>query len=219
MCLLAIVAAAIPPGISSAQTIYVDVTPGHTTNHFIPSKTLGAGIDRIPTNAIDQTLTNPSTLKQVLSAGWQPVTYRQNTDLQVEAWHWNPTGTWSDPSNKEGYFTGSPNPTGFIRYSYGYSLSHRGDDSGSGYSRLTDGDTSTYWKSDPYLASRYTGESDSMHPQWAVIDLRNYENIDTLRIAWASPYATRYLVQYWTGKDPFGGPTQGIWETFPDGEV
>ena len=168
MCLLAVFAAAVPSGTSSAQTIVVDVTPGHATNHFIPSKTLGAGIDRIPTNAIDQTLDNPATLKQVLSAGWQPVTYRQNTDLQVEAWHWNPAGTWSDPGKKEGYFTGSATPTNFIRYSFGYALPLRGDDSGSGYSRLTDGDTSTYWKSDPYLASRFTGESDAMHPQWAV---------------------------------------------------
>ena len=167
MCLLAVFAAAVPSGTSSAQTIVVDVTPGHATNHFIPSKTLGAGIDRIPTNAIDQTLDNPATLKQVLSAGWQPVTYRQNTDLQVEAWHWNPAGTWSDPGKKEGYFTGSATPTNFIRYSFGYALPLRGDDSGSGYSRLTDGDTSTYWKSDPYLASRFTGESDAMHPQWA----------------------------------------------------
>ena len=53
MYLLAIFAAAIPSGISSAQTIYVDTTPGHATNHFVPRKTLGAGIDRIPTNAID----------------------------------------------------------------------------------------------------------------------------------------------------------------------
>ena len=219
MCLLAVFAAAVPSGTSSAQTIVVDVTPGHATNHFIPSKTLGAGIDRIPTNAIDQTLDNPATLKQVLSAGWQPVTYRQNTDLQVEAWHWNPAGTWSDPGKKEGYFTGSATPTNFIRYSFGYALPLRGDDSGSGYSRLTDGDTSTYWKSDPYLASRFTGESDAMHPQWAVVDLRNYENIDTIRINWASPYATRYLVQYWTGRDPFGGPTQGAWVTFPRGQV
>lgn len=219
MCLLAIFAAAIPVGISSAQTVYVDITPSHATNRFVPSKTLGAGIDRIPTNAIDQTLTNPSALKQVFSAGWQPVTYRQNTDLQVEAWHWNPEGIWSNTKNHQGYFTGSAKPTGFIRYSYGYSLPHRGDDGGSGYSRLTDGDTSTYWKSDPYLASRFTGESDALHPQWAVLDLRNTVPIDTIKIDWAAPYATHYSIQFWTGNDPFGSPTLGVWQTFPHGEV
>ena len=218
-CLSAIFTGAVVAGVSSAQTIYVDVTPGHATNRFVPSETLGAGIDRITTDAIDKTTTNKSTLEQVLSAGWQPVTYRQNTDLQVEAWHWNSQGTWSDRNNNQGYFTGSADPAGFIRYSYGYSLPHRGDDSGSGYSRLTDGDASTYWKSDPYLASRFTGESDSLHPQWAVLDLRSFETIDTIKIAWAAPYATRYLVQYWTGGDPFGAPTLGIWQTFPHGEV
>src|SRR6202041_3187470 len=64
-------------------------------------------------------------LEQVFASGWQPVTYRQNTELAMEAWHWNPQGTWSDPSGK-GYFTGSTTPTEIIRYSYGYSLPHRG---------------------------------------------------------------------------------------------
>ncbi len=135
ICLLTSFTGAIASGVSSAETTYVDVTPGHAINHFIPNEALGAGIDRIPTNAIDGTLANPATLKEVLSAGWQPVTYSQNTDLQVEAWHWNPAGAWSDPIKNQGYFTGSAAPTSFVRYSYGYSLPHRGDGGGSGYSR------------------------------------------------------------------------------------
>ena len=74
--------------------------------------------------SIDKLFTEPAT-KQVLSAGWQTVTYRQNTELKVEAWHWNPKGTWSDPSGK-GYFTGSDTPGELIRNSYGYPLPHRG---------------------------------------------------------------------------------------------
>ena len=31
---------------AAAQTITVDVS--HSTNHFVPSETLGAGVDRIP---------------------------------------------------------------------------------------------------------------------------------------------------------------------------
>ena len=109
----------------------------------MPNQTLGAGVDRIPQEAIDKGLAQPS-LDRVLSAGWQPVSFRQNTELAVEAWHWNPQGTWSDASGK-GYFTGSANPTESIRYSYGYALPHRGfthndGTDNSGYSRLTDGD-------------------------------------------------------------------------------
>jgi hypothetical protein len=188
-----------------AQTIQVDITPAHSTNHFVPNQTLGAGIDRIPVEAIDKGLSSPI-LEKVLAAGWQPVTYRQNTELTMEAWHWNPQGSWSDPSGR-GYFTGTATPGEPIRYSYGYALPHRGttrnDGTGNaGFSRLTDGDPKSYWKSNPYLTERFTGESDS---------------IDTIRINWAEPYATHYSLQYWTGDDPIRAPTKGIWQIFPNG--
>ena len=207
---------------AAAQTIEVDTTPAHATNHFVPNQTLGAGIDRIPAEAIDKDLV-PGTLNQVLASGWQPVTYRQNTELAVEAWHWNPKGTWSDPSGK-GYFTGSATPTETIRYSYGYSLPHRGftrndGTDTSGFSRMTDGDTATYWKSNPYLSQHFTGESDSLHPQWVVIDFTQVQRVDSIRIAWAGPYATHYLIQYWTGDDPIRIPTRGVWQTFSNGTV
>ena len=187
---------------SVAQTIQVDTTPTHVTNQFIPNQTLGAGVDRIPTEAIDKDLVQPN-LDRALASGWQTVTYRQNTELAVEAWHWNPQGTWSDPSGK-GYFTGSSTPGDPIRYSYGYGLPHRGftrnDGTGNaGYSRLTDGDLNSYWKSNPYLSEAFTGESDSLHPQWIVLDLSQIQQVDSLRIARAFPYATHYTVQYWTG--------------------
>ena len=98
---------------AAAQTITVDVS--HSPNHFVPSETLGAGVDRIPAEAIDKDLLPPS-LDATLASGWQTVSYRQNTELAVEAWHWNPKGTWSDPSGK-GYFTGASVPTESLRYS------------------------------------------------------------------------------------------------------
>jgi hypothetical protein len=214
-----------------AQTIRVDITPAHATNSFVPRESLGAGIDRIPVAAIDHDL-EPATLDRVFAAGWQPVTYRQNTDLAVEAWHWNPEGTWSAAGN-QGYFTGSTNSTKLIRYSYGLALPHRGvthnDGTGNvGYSRLTDGDESTYWKSNPYLTSHFTGEDDALHPQWVVLDLNDEELVDTIKIAWAAPFATRYLVQYWNGPvdpdgkifgDPIHSPTKGTWSTFAHGAI
>jgi hypothetical protein len=207
--------------ISAAQTIDVDITPAHETNHFIPNQTLGAGIDRISVEAIDKDLT-PAALKPVFTAGWGPVTFRQNTELFVQAWHWNPKGTWSDPTGK-GYFTGATDSTDNARYSYGYDLPHRGvtrnDGTGnSGFSRLTDGDVNTYWKSNPYLTKRWTGESDSAHPQWVVMDLAQVQPVDSIRIAWADPFATDFLVQYWTAvEEPMHNPARGVWRTFPFG--
>jgi hypothetical protein len=208
----------------AAQTISVDAS--HPTNHFVPKETLGAGVDRIAVEAIDKDLLQP-TLDKTLASGWQPVTYRQNTELAIEAWHWNPQGTWSDRSDAssgKGYFTSSAEPTEMIRYSYGYALPRRGTTRNDGtdnvgFSRLTDGDVNTFWKSNPYLTQHFTGESDALHPQWVVIDLAQAQQIDSIRIAWGEPYARRYVVQYWTGEDPIKAVTRGVWQTFSQGTV
>jgi hypothetical protein len=191
----------------------------------VPKETLGAGVDRIAADAIDKDLVQPN-LERTLASGWQPVTYRQNTELAVEAWHWNPQGTWSDTSggSGKGYFTGSATPTEMLRYSYGYSLPRRGftrndGTDNVGFSRLTDGDLNTFWKSNPYLTQRFTGESDAMHPQWVVMDLAQVQQVNSIRIAWGEPFARRYVVQYWTGDDPIKAVTRGTWQTFAQGAV
>ncbi len=207
----------------NAQSIRVDVTPSHSTNTIRPTEALGAGIDRLPYGSTDKLFADDN-IKQVLSAGWNTLTYRQNTELHIEAWHWNPQGTWSDPAGK-GYFTGNASPdTEMIRHSYGYPLPHRGvtRDDGTdnvGFSRLTDGDTNSYWKSNPYLTQTFTGENDSLHPQWVIVDLASKLDVTAIRISWAEPYAAKYSVQYWAGDDPIRKPTAGVWQTFPGGAI
>jgi len=175
---------------ADAQTVTVDATPSHVVNKFSPVRALGSTVDRVPSNATD-VFFRPDQIKKVLSAGWGTISYRQNTDLFVQAWHWNPKGKWSDPAGK-GYFTGDATPTKeMIRHSYGYSLPHRGFTRNGGtefdgYSRLDDGDLQTYWKSNPYLSKEFTGEEDSLHPQWVVIALdqkENRANLFALRVA------------------------------------
>jgi len=209
-------------GAANAQRIVVDAAPSHAVNSFSPFRALGAAIDRLRTGTPDKLLTDP-VLKEILGAGWQSVTYRQNTELMVEAWHWNARGTWSNPEKQEGYFTGSAEPTEMIRHSWAYPLPHRGFSrgDGNGWSRLTDGDLTTYWKSNPYLTGDFTGEDDSLHPQWVMVDMGSKVEIDAIRIAWADPYARRYAVQFWTGDlEPFyDGTTKGTWQTFPHGAV
>jgi F5/8 type C domain len=205
-----------------AQKVVVDSTPSHVANTFSPVRSLGAAIDRLKTGTPEHLLTDPL-LKEILNAGWQTVTYRQNTELMVEAWHWNPNGAWSNAKQQEGYFVGNAEPGGEIRHSWAAPLPHRGFSrgDGNGWSRLTDGDPKSYWKSNPYLTRAFTGEDDSLHPQWVIIDLGSKMDVNAIRIAWADPYARRYSVQFWTGElEPFyDGTTKGTWQTFPSGTV
>src|SRR5450756_2090646 len=105
-------------GAASAQNIVVDAAPSHAVNAFSPFRALGGAIDRLRggntkeenEKHTERLLTDP-VLKELLGAGWQTVTYRQNTELMIEAWHWNPRGTWSNAAKQEGYFTGSAEPT------------------------------------------------------------------------------------------------------------
>jgi len=221
---------AIVPGIvlgmlalsTSAQTVHVDVTAAKAIA-FDPDKSMGTSMDILPAKQFDTIFSAPM-MKAALSAGWGPISYRQNTELTYDAWHWNPNGKWSDEAHKSGYFVGSAEPNGVLSKSYGYTLAHRGttrSDSGQEeYSRMTDGDPQTYCKSNPYLTSKFTGQPDSTHPQWVVMDFAQPLAIDAIQIAWANPYATSYLVQYWKGNaDALGKPSGGEWVEFPQGAV
>lgn len=205
-----------------AQTVHVDVSAGKALA-FDPDQAMGTSMDILSKQEFDLVYSAPI-IQEGLSAGWGPITYRQNTELTYDAWHWNPEGTWSDEKHKSGYFLGSAAPKNFLRESYGYRLTHRGttrSDSGqSEYSRMTDGDPASYWKSNPYLSGKFTGEADSANPQWVVIDFALPQDIDAIQIAWANPYATNYLVEYWTGKeDALTKQVAGAWVRFPQGEV
>ena len=175
-----------------AQQVTVDITPGHSTNSFSPLHALGAGIDRDPLNSV-HILYDPEHVATMHTAGWGPISYRLNTELSIQAWHWNPTGRWSDPGGR-GYFVGDGNSSGDIRRSFGYNLPHRGTTSNygtsGGYSMLDDGNTATYWKTDPYLDETYTGESNTLHPGWFIVDLGSKVGVNAIQIAWGDPYAT-----------------------------
>lgn len=219
--LVALVALAV---CAPAQTVKVDMTASHVANTFSPLRALGTTLDRIPSNTTD-IFFRPDQIKQILEAGWGPITYRQNTELFVQAWHWNPKGKWSDSSGK-GYFVGDPTPAKeMIRHSYGYQLPHRGVTRNSGaefdgYSRLDDGDLNSYWKSNPYLTKPFTGEEDIAHPQWIAIKLPDIQIVTAIGIAWAEPYARVYKVQYWFGTgDAIDDPENGEWKDFPNGAI
>ncbi len=199
-------------------TVRVDANPAHVLNSFDPDQALGSSIDVLSRSGIDKVYT-PHIIQESLSAGWGPITYRNNTELRMAAWHWTENGTWSDPTTKSGYFTGSTELKEPTRYILAYALPHRGF-STSG-DRPVQGPNLMYWKSNPYLTSKFTGESDALHPQWVVVDLRSPQLVNAVRIAWANPYATTYQIEYWVGQDAldFDHGPDGEWKVFPSGVV
>ena len=205
----------------SAQvgTVRVDATPGYAINSFDPDNALGSSIDVLSRRDIDSVYT-PHIIQESLSAGWGPITYRNNTELRMAAWHWTENGTWSDEAHRSGYFTGSTELKEPTRYILAYALPHRGFATSG--DRPVQSPNASYWKSNPYLASRFTGESDALHPQWVVVDLKAEKPVNAVRIAWASPYATRYQVEYWVGAGDaldFDGGPKGEWKVFALGTV
>src|ERR1700727_1164619 len=213
---------AISSSLAAAQTanqpavVHVDTSPSHILNSFDHYRSLGSSVCVLSHTGIDQVST-PHILQESLGAGWGPISYRNNTELRMAAWHWTENGTWSDIAGKRGYFTGSPELKDPIRYILPYALPHRGF-STSGDRPIT-GPNLTYWKSNPYLTSKFTGDSDALHPPWVVIDLKSQKSVNAIRIAWASPSATNYRVEYWIGKDPleFDKGPEGEWKTFDSG--
>ena len=201
-------------GEDQVGTVRVDITQGHAVNSFDPDEALGSSIDVLSRSEIDKVYT-PHIVQESLSAGWGPITYRNNTELRMAAWHWTENGVWSDSAHRSGYFTGSTELKDPIRYILAYSLPHRGFATSG--DRPIQGPNLMYWKSNPYLTSRFTGESDSVHPQWVVVDLKSEKPVNAVRIQWASPYATQFRVEYWVGKDAldFDAGPEGEWKVFP----
>jgi hypothetical protein len=205
---------------SNEVVVTVSFTPGHPANRFIPSRALGAGVDGHSIGETDRQL-SPANIKAMLSAGLKPLTYRLRTELAGEAWHWNPNGSWSDPAHSRGYWTSSSNLGRPIHVSYGYRLPRRGNTidqaNDDGYSRIDDGDISTFWKSNPYLDEYYTAEKNSANPQWVMIDLGEPKPINGIRILWAQPFATNYSVEFgeFVGEEDLSQRLPTEWHAFP----
>src|SRR5216684_5171847 len=108
---------------SQAVMINVWFKPGHPVNQFVPSHAFGAAIDGHEKGEVGRMLSLKN-VKEMLTAGLKPLSYRLRTELAVEAWHWNPKGTWSEPGRRQGYWTSSGNRTTreSISASYGYRL-------------------------------------------------------------------------------------------------
>jgi hypothetical protein len=204
------------------HTATITIQASHPIRTFNPALAFGAGVDGHEEGEISRVYT-PANLAAMRSSGLGALTYRLRTELGIEAWHWNPRGHWSDAAHHQGYWVSDSTSAQPITTCYGYKLPRRGstvDQAGNdGYSRLDDGDTASFWKTNPYLDEHFTGESDTLHPQWAVIDLGKSLPIDTVRLSWGVPFATQYRLEYWSGSSEIGENDSGTWHLFPRGTV
>lgn len=217
-------AAALPSYAAEAPLqVLIDLRTG-PASVFVPSTALGAGVDG-HSRGDAAAIYRSTTLRAMRSVGLLPLSYRLRTELGLEAWHWNPRGHWSDRRRAQGYWTSDDQLGAPIMASFGYRLPRRGNTldqaENDGYSRLADGDSNSFWKSNPYLDQRYTGEDNDRHPQWLIADLGQRQPVSALRIRWGNPYAVRYTVQYWEGEDPRDPDEypKGRWQNFPAGVV
>ncbi|MGZ3838652.1 MAG: discoidin domain-containing protein [Flavisolibacter sp.] len=180
-------------------TVTIHYRKGHPSQRLLPSATLGVAYDGHEKGENDLIL-QPANLKAMQAVGMKPLSYRLRTELANEAWHWNLVGRWSRESDQEGYWTSSEDTGSFISLSYGYQLPRRGNTvdqaNNEGYSRIDDGDTTSFWKSNPYLDAYFTQDSAGSHPQWVIIDLGKEEGINVLRILWGNPWALSFTVDY-----------------------
>jgi len=223
-CLIHLLIATEARGDPKPFAVTATVDADHCVNKLVPSEALGAGVDGHERGECARMFTDKN-IAEMRSAGLGPLTYRLRTELAGEVWHWNPRGRWTDPVHQCGYWTSDDSIAEPINVSYGYRLPRRGNTidqaNDDGYSRITDGDSDSFWKSNPYLDSHFTGESEDAHLQWAVIDLGARKPINAIRIHWGTPYATRYRVEYWPGDDPMHLQTDDDdnWQSFVHGDV
>ncbi|MFZ4115199.1 MAG: discoidin domain-containing protein [Chthoniobacterales bacterium] len=202
------------------QHVTVAIDLAHPTSIADLSNTMGGGIDGHD-GGEDERL-SPQHVHAMLSAGLKPLSYRLRTELGIEAWHWNPMGTWSDERHHQGYWTSSTQSKMPITKSYGYRLPRRGNTldeaNNDSCSRLDDGNPNTFWKSNPYLTEYYTGESDAQHPQWILIDFGKPVLVNAARLYWKDPYAKQFRIQYSRGGDLYFGNNK-VWHDFPKGNI
>src|SRR3989440_1073060 len=208
----------------SHPTATITIDSSHPVNRFIPSHALGAAIDGHEKGMNDLQLTGPN-IKAMLSAGFKSLTYRLRTELGGDVWHWNPKGSWSDAQKRQGYWVSESTPGAPILLSYGDHLPRRGNTidqaANNDYSRIDDGDAESFWKSNPYLDRQFTGEDNSLHPQWIVIEFGKPVLINALRLVWGKPFAKAYRVQYGNFEDvsEIALSPPGTWQDFPLGKI
>lgn len=212
------------PSLADQKPLTIRVDARKPVARFLPADAFGGGIDGLAHGEFAR-IYQRSNVREMSALPFHRLSYRLRTELGGHVWHWNPEGTWSDPQNQQGYWTSSDKLGAPIQLSYGYSLPRRGNTvdqaSNKGYSRLVDGDETTFWKTNPYLDKHFSGEDNALYPQWLLMDFRAPVDIQYMRVVWGEPHATHYEVQYWDGEatEYLNDLRNGVWRAFPHGHI
>lgn len=211
-------------GLRPSSPIVVTVHADQRLATFRPERDWGAALDGHDLSETS-TIFTPANIAAMKTAGLGPITYRLRTELGIETWHWNPEGRWSDPVHDQGYWVSRASASKPLDLSFGYRLPRRGrtidDANNDSYSRIDDGDTTTFWKTNPYLDPRYTHDPEAEHPQWFTVDLGYVAAVQEIRLMWGAPYPRRYNVEYWDGDQTqlIDDNPRGRWRRFENGGI
>jgi hypothetical protein len=208
----------------AANIAFIVIEPAIPAAAIIPSEALGVGLDGHQEGDVER-IYSPESMRELASIPFYRLSYRLRTELAVAVWHWNEEGAWSDAGRAQGYWISSEKAEKPIVASNGYRLPRRGNThdqaNHDGYSRLDDGDETSFWKSNPYLDTYFTSEDNAKNPQWVLVNFEDEVEIEAIRVLWGEPFATDFEVKYWEGpaaeyyKDMVGGR----WQPFPRGTV
>ena len=173
---------------------------------FRPVEAFGVTIDG-GSAAEGAALFYPENGPSIRAAHFKSASYRLRTELGGQVWHWSSYGRWSNEENQQGYWTGDPARDDNSEVSFGYRVPRRGNSrdeaDDDGFSRIDDGDATSFWKSNPYLDPKLDGTG--VERQWVIVDFGRQRRIDTLTINWANPFASQFRLQRWVGLDKYDG--------------
>ena len=191
------------PGFMEAQALPATITvdAGTTVTSFIPISIFGNNTAYWISNT-----DNLNVQPKVQAAGNYFLRYPGGSSS--DDYHWNGTGTY----NSSGYWV--PDNT---NYSTGFpdNETYRGTTSSYGTpSLITDGNSSTAWLSNV--------DTDFPNQQWAELNLTTAAYVNAVTLAWGTPYATSFQVQYWPSSGwppPLSDNSSNQWITTSAGTI
>lgn len=185
----------------AGQPATITVDTSAVVNTFVPKLLFGVNSGYFITQR-DSTKTQP----KVQAAGNYFIRYPGGSSS--DDYHWNGTGSY----DANHYWV--PSPTTFTAGFPG-TETYRGTTSSYGtWSLATDGDPATRWLSNVETAFPTA--------QWLYVDLGAAKSLDSIQIAWGTPYATSFQIQTWSSSASYPPPYQasgGTWVTTSAGIV